>query len=419
MGVGLTITLISSLMQGFLCMDFSVSLPRRIGAISGSCLLVPCRFQLPVAYEADLLNCSHSGVWRKGSTTGQTVFSSGQSQGQNAIQGEITGDLRRANCTTVFSSFPERYNDSYFFRLECPNRLKYTFDTGVYISSQSEPPPPQLTGGVGVSEGERVRLRCSAPVSCPALPPSLTWLHPPGRTEETVETLESRGGSISTTSMLTFIASASHHNQTVTCFISYPLTAGGSTEPAAATHTLSVQYAPRSTAAALSPSGPVPEGRGVTLTCSSDANPPAQRYIWYRDQSGQLSRRAEGGELLLLASRQDSGVYLCEAQNQRGSQRSRPVVLEVDFTAVPYIICGVVAVLYVLTVILDVYKYQSLSRRLKLIELKLKGENTYAALRVSSVTSDYDQLQPKSTSHVDAPCYENPIPMETRNKRSA
>ncbi|XP_071400887.1 B-cell receptor CD22 [Centroberyx affinis] len=416
MGVGLTVTLISSLMQGFLCMNFNVSLPRRVGAISGSCLRVPCRFQLPKAYDADLLNCSHSGVWNKGRPTGRTMFSSGQSRGQNTIQGELTGDLKRKNCTTVFSSFPERYNDTYFFRLECPNRLKYSFDTGVYIDSQSEPPPPQLSGGGGVSEGERVMLQCSAPVSCHVLPPCLTWRSPPtGRTEETVQTKESEDGSISLTSTLTFTASASHHNQTVTCSVSYPLTAGGSTEPAAATHTLSVQYAPRSTTAALSPSGPVPEGRGVTLTCSSDANPPAQRFTWYRDRSGQLSRRAEGGELLLLASRQDSGVYLCEAQNQRGSQRSRAVVLEVDFTAVPYIICGVVAVLFVLTVTLYVIKYQSLSRRLKLIELKLMGEHTYAALRVSSVTADYDQLQFKSRPPVDASRNENPIAMGTRN----
>ncbi|XP_070702920.1 sialic acid-binding Ig-like lectin 14 [Pempheris klunzingeri] len=324
----------------------------------------------------------------------------------------VDGDLTRKNCTTTFHGFTEDYNDTYFFRLECPNGLKFSFTKRVNITIQPGLPPPRLTSAAQVSEGGQVRLLCSVPVPCPILPPSLTWLPRDTSMQEDTQTQQSMDGQVTMTSTLTFVASARHHNQSISCSVSYPLTGGGSTRPSATNQTLNVLYAPRFTVATLSTSGPVSEGRTVAFTCLSDANPPVSLYTWYRADSGQLTKMGEGDMLARQVSRTDGGMYLCEAQSQRGSQRSRLVFLDVSTSAgsslIPYTICGVVLLLFILTVAVDVYKYQGLSRRLKQIELK--GEHAYADLRIGSVASDYDQLQlrqPKTMPPPEVSNYEN------------
>ncbi|XP_044192574.1 sialoadhesin isoform X1 [Thunnus albacares] len=414
MGVGLAVvTLFITLMQVVLCKNWNLMLPQRIMAISGSCVTIPCHFEVPDDYESDIHNCSRGGVWKKGVATNPPVFSASNVHG-NIIQGQTLGDETKKNCTTVFYSIPKNYSDIYFFRLECPNKAKFTFSNGVYIIIQPGPSPPKMTSMIQMLEGiQMMRLQCSVPVPCPALPPSLTWLPRDDSRQQQTQILQNQDGQMTMVSTLTFIASADLHNQSIICSVSYPLAKGGSTEPSATTQRLNIQYAPRFTEATLSVSGPVSEGHTVTFTCFSDANPPARNYTWYRDDSGMLTMMGDRGTLVLQVTKRDSGLYMCEAENQRGSQRSRLVSLEVVtaaessecFMVFHYVICGVVVLLYILTVVVDVYKYQSLSRRLKQIELK--GEHTYMDLRSLSVTSDYEQLQPQQPKTQPRPQVQN------------
>lgn len=416
MGVGLAVvTLHIALMQGVFSKDWGVTLPKSIMGINGSCITVPCLFEVPNEQDANILNCSNSVIWKKGSIFGPDVFTA-HNPFTNTLPGQIVGNLTKKNCTTVFHNFPKNYSDMYFLRLDCKNPVKYTFSTGINIVAQPGLPPPTLTPVSQVSQGAQVRLKCSVPVPCSILPPSLTWFPRDNSRIEDTQMQQNENGQTTMTSTLIFTASADHHNRSITCSVSYPLTKGGSTEPSATTQRLNILYVPRFTAAELSTSGPLSEGRVVALTCSSDANPPVSSYTWYRIRPENLTKMGEGEILVLQVGQKDSGVYLCEAQNQMGSQRSRPVSLEVNITTgssesvlmVPYIICGVVLVLYILTVVVDVYKYQSISMRLKQIELK--GEHTYTDLRAYNVSPDYEKLQPRqpqAASPPEVPNYEN------------
>ncbi|XP_051245669.1 sialoadhesin [Dicentrarchus labrax] len=417
MGVVLTVVaLLIALMQGVFCKTWNVMLPKSIVGISGSCVTVPCGFEVPDEMEKRVLNCSNKGVWRKGSLSGPIITATSN------IQGTIFGDLTKKNCTTSFHNFLQNYSDVYFFRLECLDTLKYTFPNGVNINVRQDPSPPLLTLESPVSEGAQVKVRCSVPMPCSILPPSLTWLPQDNSRQEEKEIHQNVDGQMILTSTLTFSASAEHHNQNITCSVSYPLTKGGSSKPSATSQTSTVLYAPRFTMATLSPSGPVSEGRIVTLLCSSDANPPVSLYTWYTTDSGNLTKKGEGDTLFLKVNREDSGVYVCEAQTERGSERSRPVALEVkpttdisDSLQIPYIICAALLVLYVVTVAVTMYKYQNLSRRLK--QLELKGEHTYTDLRICNVSSDYEQLQrqqPKTMPAPDVSNYEN-LQISARN----
>uniref|UniRef100_A0A4W6FPD5 Si:ch211-171h4.5 n=1 Tax=Lates calcarifer TaxID=8187 RepID=A0A4W6FPD5_LATCA len=336
MDVGLTlVSLFIAVMQGVFCKTWDVTLPQRIVGISHSCITVPCHFEVPNEHEAGVLQCTDSGVWRKGNMTGPFINSlNSQSPLNNVVQVHVVGNLTQKNCTTVFYNFPKDYNNIYFFRLQCPNEVKYNFAKGVSITVQTAPSAPLLTSVNQISEGAQVRLQCSVPVPCSVLPPSLTWLPQDSSRQEETEMLQNVDGQRIMMSAVTFTASADHHNQSIVCSVSYPLFEGGSTESSAATQRLNVLYAPRFTTATLSTSGPVSEGRTVTFTCSSDANPPVSHYTWYRDDSGnlsssQLTRIRQAATLVLQVSQTDSGVYLCEAQTSRGSQRSRPVSLDV------------------------------------------------------------------------------------------
>ncbi|KAJ8332894.1 hypothetical protein SKAU_G00417900 [Synaphobranchus kaupii] len=89
---------------------------------------------------------------------------------------------------------------------------------------------------------------------------------------------------------------------------------------------LDVQYSPKNTSVSVSSSAEVEEGSSVTLTCSSDANPPVQRYTWFKDNSLKNSGRSYTIKEIRSS---DAGEYFCEANNEIGTDRSPHIHLKV------------------------------------------------------------------------------------------
>ncbi|XP_071208464.1 sialic acid-binding Ig-like lectin 7 isoform X2 [Salvelinus alpinus] len=113
--------------------------------------------------------------------------------------------------------------------------------------------------------------------------------------------------------------------------------------------TLSVTYGPRNTSPSVSPSGEIVEGSSVTLTCSSDANPPVDKYTWYKKNVTSAKASGQSYSITNISS-EDRGEYYCEAQNGRGSMNSTALMIIVvgKQTSVLTAAVGIIVVVLVL-----------------------------------------------------------------------
>ncbi|XP_030282772.1 B-cell receptor CD22-like [Sparus aurata] len=91
-------------------------------------------------------------------------------------------------------------------------------------------------------------------------------------------------------------------------------------------------YAPKLPSVSVSPSAEIVEGRSVTLTCSSDANP-AAKYTWYKENGDPDLQPLSKDPQLVFSSIQssDSGEYYCTAENELGRRTSKYISINVKY----------------------------------------------------------------------------------------
>ncbi|KAJ8289708.1 hypothetical protein GJAV_G00004370 [Gymnothorax javanicus] len=322
------VILIGCLLQGALGGEWAVWMPKHIEALSGSCVWIPCRFEILQQWDKELISCRYSviGQWFR---DGAKVFDS-RNYITSHLKGKITGDLLQKNCTTVLEKVPMTSSGQYNFRLEC-SKLKWTFKQMVELNIKDSPPKPKLTlDKVEVMEGTNVSLNCSAAAPCPDLPPDLTWTPRLGDSVYQLQVNENQTQSVS--SVMTFTASHLHHGQKITCRAQYTLQQEDAQRTSEASQTLEVFYPPKNTSASISPSGSVFPGHSVTLTCSSKANPPVQIYTWYKVNGAESNTLGTGQNLTFNVTESSDGEqYYCEAQNKHGMRNSTTVQLSIIY----------------------------------------------------------------------------------------
>ncbi|XP_062279151.1 uncharacterized protein LOC133983951 [Scomber scombrus] len=318
----LIILLIGCLLQGALCQGFQAIVPESIDVLSGSCVTIPCSFDIDTTFK-DNLDSSCKAIWRD--QNDQDVFDSSKL----TSDGELHGRLTEKNCTTTLNNIGPHKGKSYYFRLGCSGGLKFNFkDFPINIVVKDDPPTPTLTPStLNEKEGTSVSLTCSAPAPCLSHPPTLTWTPGLGDSEETLK--EKQDKTKDKISVLTFNASHLHYRKEISCTAEYRKQ-DGSTRRSVSSVTADISFSPKNINVSVSPSGPVRENSNVTLTCSSDANPAVRNYTWYRTDGGQDTIMGSGHTLTFKAT-QDNNHFVCKAENNVGAGRSNTVRINVQY----------------------------------------------------------------------------------------
>ncbi|KAG7315360.1 hypothetical protein KOW79_021448 [Hemibagrus wyckioides] len=178
--------------------------------------------------------------------------------------------------------------------------------------------PPKNTSAVVLPsgdtvEGASVTLSCSSDANPPVL--TYSWFKKSAAADTRLTTSQNYSiSNISSQDSGLYYCTADnqlgHHNSTPT-------------------H-LDVLYSPKHTRAVVLPSGDTVEGASVTLSCSSDANPPVSNYTWFKKSAAADTLLTTGQNYSISnISSQDSGLYYCTADNQLGHHNSTPTHLDV------------------------------------------------------------------------------------------
>ncbi|XP_077950860.1 sialic acid-binding Ig-like lectin 14 isoform X6 [Gasterosteus aculeatus] len=311
MAAALTLLLIGSLLQGAQSKEFNAIVPQTIEVLRGSCVTIPCSFEIEDKYESSLDDTCRA-QWKL-DWENVVVFNSKDPQ-TLLNKGELTGDLTKKNCTTTLNNIQPAGSNSYFFRLECDG-LKYEFAAQRVLLSVKDSPKVTTVSvcpSGPVLEDSNVTLTCSSTAN-PAVK-NYTWYRADGEQETFIGT-----GRVLT-------IKASKEDSPFLCTAQNDVGVGRSNN----TH-IDVQYA----AQILLSSDCITAGDQLNCSCWTLGNPPPT-VRWYLNgspvnHSEELSVSSERlndtttRSIITVNRQQEAGLssLLCRSVNSRGSATQR------------------------------------------------------------------------------------------------
>ncbi|XP_016093141.1 myelin-associated glycoprotein-like [Sinocyclocheilus grahami] len=307
---------------------------------------------------------------------------------------EVVGDLRKKNCSTVMRNLSRQHSDRYIFRIETKT-FTTTETRAVYINVSDSLAEPNVIVPV-LREGEKVNLTCTVPAPCPSHPPNVSWAPALGG-DVTQRTQMNTDGTQSVSAILNFIPSFHHHELKVNCVSIHPLHREDKPLLSHKTVILSVEYPPKKTWISLT--GMVWLGNNVTLTCQSNANPPAV-HRWFLKRAGVEEELNISHVLSFTAAQDNTGEYICEAQNTYGAMNSTNLQITVpgtSFTAFLSLLAVLLLLLFAL-LILMIYRRNKEPIRSETSQ----DQNIYANMSASAVKSQQLKSKPRKDEKTSA-----------------
>ncbi|MBN3307468.1 CD22 protein, partial [Amia calva] len=278
----------------------------QICALRGSSVLIPCTYNYP-----DNATVTER-KWSKDITSNWDappyIYQSNGASLDSDYTGRVQYTEINKSCRFMLTGIKNNDSGSYYFRIKInmqPNAYSGVPGVSLNVVVTS-------TGSDEIFLVDNVTLTCST-TSCSPNQTEFTWFKDGRPTYNT------------TSNTLSF------NNVSYGLYGNYSCAPKDNTSIQSPQITLNVKYAPVNTSVSVSPSGEIVEGSSVTLTCSSNANPPVQNYTWFKTNGAAVWEKGSGQSFTITnISPGDSGQYYCEAQNSIGAQNSS-VTLNVQY----------------------------------------------------------------------------------------
>uniref|UniRef100_A0A8C1IVL7 B-cell receptor CD22 n=1 Tax=Cyprinus carpio TaxID=7962 RepID=A0A8C1IVL7_CYPCA len=289
-----------------------------ICALKNSSVIMSCTFTYPTGHQIEKV------FWTKNTVkNADDEFPDLSEDPEYSQRLQYLGD-KQQNCTIRLSHVTQKDEHKYCFRFRT-NEDKWLGKPGVTLTVTDL----QVEAPERVTEGHNVSLTCKS--SC-TLTDRATFIW--YRNSQPLTERRDRNNQLLLQSVRREDAGR------------YSCALHGHSYISPAAH-LSVTYPPRNVSVSITGSGVIVEGDSVTLSCSSDSNPPALNFSWFKEN--QSSAVGSGQSFSAL----QSGRFYCEAHNQHGSQRSDAVTVIVKGPLVILhisvgVICGAAVIITML-----------------------------------------------------------------------
>ncbi|XP_056302611.1 B-cell receptor CD22-like [Danio aesculapii] len=270
--------------------------PSHICALKDSSVIMSCTYTYPTGHQIRKV------FWNKDLVEHGDEFPDLSVDPEYSQRLQYLGD-KQQNCTIRLSHVTKKDEHEYYFRfITNVTEGRWTGKPGVTLNVTDL----QLESPERVTEGDSVRLTCNSSCNLTDTPTFIWYRNSERLTERSNELLlqSVRRGNAGR-------YRCAVHGHTLTSPDVY----------------LNVMYSPRSVSVSISGSAVIMSGDSVTLSCSSDSNPPAKFY-WYKG-----IEYVKYGRIFNISkiSSDDSGEYKCRAFSESGEKYSDPVTLDVQY----------------------------------------------------------------------------------------
>ncbi|XP_066504328.1 vascular cell adhesion protein 1b [Hoplias malabaricus] len=187
----------------------------------------------------------------------------------------------------------------------------------------SFPSHPTVKSSGPSLEGEITNLTCTVHDVFPASHFCIQWLD--GETELSSETWTYMNGLQDLSSTFSFQPDGVDQEKTITCKVTLEMDDVPASEKSVFT-TLTIHYPPRQTTIIVSPMENLKEGEFITFYCMTESFPEGRVLLKKVLEDEQIELVSNEGKQtsfsISFAEMADSGIYVCEAINEYGSQRA-------------------------------------------------------------------------------------------------
>ncbi|RVE59022.1 hypothetical protein OJAV_G00200170 [Oryzias javanicus] len=198
-----------------------ISAPKKLEALIGSCLLIPCSIKA----EPDFFNLQdHPEAWVPVPES-FWKFKDLETMMNRYHRDSflIIGNLEQKNCTTFISNVNTEHSNTFYFGTMSGLRNllnKLAFCDPVDIEVKDSPWSPSIEFSADLKEKTSVSITCSAPTPCPLSPPELTWNLQPDSQRQTETNTD---GSFTTKIQKNITLSDTHDGFIINCFCQIPV----------------------------------------------------------------------------------------------------------------------------------------------------------------------------------------------------